>query len=539
MNKNVLGVSDFKKSHHQPNVAGNDAMATMIALLFFAVVIGLFDPNSSQAQPAKDEKPHINGPNIFGVRPEHPFLYTIPATGTRPLHFSVDELPSGLFVNPTNGQITGTLHSKHEYRIVLRATNLMGSDQKVFRIVVGDKISLTPAMGWNSWNCWADSVDQDKVLRSARAMVASGLANHGWTYINIDDTWQGKRSGNDHALQSNDKFPDMKSLCDQIHELGLKAGIYSTPWVAAYSKFPGGSSDNSDGAWTPDMATNANWRLGKYSFAEADAKQWADWGFDYLKYDWNPIDVSHTITMSKALRKSGRDILFSLSNAAPFNHAADWALWANSWRTTSDIVDRWAQGDEAYQYGVSQIGFAQDAWAPSAGPGHWNDPDMLVVGRVGWGSHLHETRLTHDEQYSHISMWCLLSAPLLIGCDLEQMDDFTIRLLSNDEVLALDQDALGKQAVRVATVGPVDIYRKELEDGSKALGFFNRDSAEQTIAFDKLSFLGFKSVQHVRDLWQQQDLPDNDVKKNEKFIVTIPAHGVRLFKLTTATDAAH
>jgi len=472
------------------------------------------------------------------VRPKSPFLYTIPATGDRPIQFGVENLPAGLCVDPVTGQITGALKSKGEYQVVLRVTNALGTTQKGFRIVAGEKIALTPAMGWNSWNCWADSVNQEKVLRSARALVASGLINHGWTYINIDDTWQGQRAGKDHALQANDKFPDMKGLCDEIHEMGLKAGIYSTPWVAAYSKYPGGSSDNPEGSWTPAMATSANYRLGKHSFAHADADQWAAWGFDYLKFDWFPNDVPHTAEMSKALRKSGRDIIFSLSNTAPLDHAAELARWANSWRTTNDIRDKWADTVQSWQYSVSQIGFAQDQWAAYAGPGHWNDPDMLVVGHVGWGETLHPTRLTPDEQYTHVSLWCMLSAPLILGCDLDQLDAFTISLLSNDEVLALDQDALGKPATRVATIGAVDIYLKELEDGSKALGFFNRDSSERTIAFGKFKFLGFQSTQHVRDLWRQRDLPDIDVGK-ESLTMTIPAHGVQLYKLTEVAIPVH
>jgi alpha-galactosidase len=501
-----------------------------IAFTQAAEVVAIRTPSASAA-------PRINGPGIFGVRPQSPFLYTIPATGERPMRFSVENLPKGLLVDPVTGQITGLLKTKGEYPVVLQAKNSIGTDEKSFRIVVGEKIALTPAMGWNSWNCWADSVDQEKVLRSARALVSSGLINHGWTYINIDDTWQGQRTGKDHALQGNEKFSDLKGLCDEIHQIGLKAGIYSAPWVSSYGKYPGGSSDRADGAWSKPLTDEADHRYGKYSFAQADANQWAAWGFDYLKYDWAPNDVPHTAEMSQALRASGRDIVFGLSNTAPFDHAADWARLANSWRTTCDIVDQWAKsdnakGDDYWQYAVSEIGFAQDRWAAHAGPGHWNDPDMLVVGFVGWGPQLHASHLTPDEQYAHISMWCLLSAPLLIGCDLERLDPFTISLLSNDEVLALDQDALGKQATRVATVGPVDVYLKELEDGSKALGFFNRDASEQAIAFDKLQYLGFKGAQHVRDLWRQKNISDIVNIATDKLHITIPAHGVELYKLT-------
>jgi alpha-galactosidase len=447
------------------------------------------------------------------------------------VQFSADNLPKGLVLDPRTGRITGSLSGKGEFQTRLRATNAKGTAEKKFRIVVGEKIALTPPLGWNSWNCWAAAVDQEKVLRSARTIVASGLLNHGWTYVNIDDTWQGQRGGAYGAIQPNEKFPDMKGFCDAIHEMGLKAGIYSTPWITSYAKYVGGSSDDPNGAWGKDLASEANWKLGKHYFAENDARQWAEWGFDYLKFDWNPNDVPHTATMAAALRKTRRDIVFSLSNTAPFEHAADWARLANCWRTTGDIFDGWAENPEAnWNFGVSEIAFSQERWAPYAAPGHWNDPDMLVVGYVGWGPSLHASRLTPDEQYTHISMWCLLSAPLLIGCDLERLDPFTLGLLSNDEVLALDQDALGKQAVRVATIGPVDVFMKDLEDGSHALGFFNRSRQAEDVNFMKLSYIGLGGTRHVRDLWRQTDLPDakGTLKMN------VPGHGVMLLKLTAA-----
>ena len=512
---------------------------TRFILCSSLLVLGISDYGASESDlssailtPAPPATPRINGPNVFGVRPGSPFLYTIPATGERPMEFSAENLPAGLVLDPTTGHIIGALKTKGEHEITFHARNAKGEAQKKFRIVVGETIALTPPMGWNSWNCWADSVDQEKVLRSAKALVASGLINHGWTYMNIDDTWQGTRAGADRALLANEKFPDLKGLCAELHAMGLKVGIYSTPWVTSYATRPGGSSDAADGAWSLAQSNKASHVLGKYSFAKADARQWAEWGIDYLKYDWEPMDVVSAATMSKALRKSGRDIVFSLSNTAQFENVKDWQQWGNCWRTTCDIRDKWSSPGEYWQYGVSEIAFAQDKWAPYAGPGHWNDPDMLVVGYVGWGTALHPTTLTPDEQYSHISLWCMLSAPLLLGCDLERLDDFTISLLSNDEVLAVDQDALGRQATRVAAVGPVDVYLKELEDGSKALGFFNRDSTEQKIKFDKLKYLGLANGQHVRDLWRQIDLADLHDLTSDKLSMAIPAHGVQLYKLT-------
>jgi len=478
--------------------------------------------------------PRINGPRVYGVRPEHPLLYLIPATGARPMEFSVGSLPSGLTVDLGTGVIRGVLTQPGDHTITLRARNAHGVAEKKLRIRCGEAIALTPPMGWNSWNCWGASVSQEKVLRSARALVASGLAQHGWSYINIDDGWQGNRHGRDNAMQGNEKFPDLRALCDAIHGLGLKAGIYSTPWVTSYAGYPGGSSDAANGAWQPiegPQNYKANHRFGPHAFTTSDARQWAKWGFDYLKYDWHPLDVPHVAAMAAALRGSGRDLVYSLSNSAPLAEAADWARLANCWRTTGDIWDRWDHSDFSWRHGVSEIGFLQDRWAPHSGPGHWNDPDMLVVGEVGWGPHLHPSHLTPDEQYSHISLWCLLSAPLLIGCDLERLDPFTLNLLTNDEVLALQYDSLGQQAVRVATLGAIDLYRKELEDGGTALGFFNRSGSTEKFRFNKFDRLGFAPKLRARDLWRQQDLPEIA----GELAAEIPGHGVLLLKVSATT----
>ena len=479
--------------------------------------------------------PRINGATLFGVRPGAPFLYTIPATGERPITFAVDNLPSGLVLDAATGRITGTLAEPGTFPVVFRATNARGTDRKNFRIVVGDRIALTPPLGWNSWNCWAGAVDQDKVLRSARALVSSGLVNHGWTYVNIDDTWQGERGGPYHAILGNEKFPDMKALCDTLHSLGLKAGIYSTPWVTSYAGFRGGSADDASGSWKKIEGVDAykiNYRFGKFGFESEDAKQWAAWGFDYLKYDWYPNDIAHTKAMALALKASGRDIVFSLSNAAPIAQAAELATWANSWRTTGDIVDAWEPSSaQWWQYSVSEIGFNQDAWTHYAGPGHWNDPDMLVLGWVGWGPQLHATRLTPAEQYTHFTLWAMLSAPLLIGCDLERLDAFTLGLLSNDEVLSVNQDALGQPAQRIATIGAIDVFRKPLEDGSVALGFFNRGDVTHTIPLN-FQHLGLHGRQLFRDLWRQKDIGVFEKMGS----VTVEPHNVVLYKASAASE---
>lgn len=479
--------------------------------------------------PKAPATPRINGPTIYGVRPGSPFLYTIPTTGDRPMTWAAKGLPLGLQLDAATGRITGVLKQNGKYPVTLTARNALGEATKVFRIVVGEEIALTPQMGWNSWNCWAGAVSQDKVLRSARALVSTGLIQHGWSYVNIDDAWQGRRGGPLNAIQPNEKFPDMKALCDAIHAMGLKAGIYSTPWVTTYDRHVGGSSLNPQGLWTEaDSKGNVTGKklpfaLGKYFFVKEDTQQWAKWGFDYLKYDWAPVTVRETRDMSEALRASGRDIVLSLSNngdGAVFPIVGDLSRVANSWRTTNDINDRWSW--------VKEIGFSQDKWAPFAGPGHWNDPDMLVIGHVGWGQP-HPTKLTPNEQYTHISLWCLLSSPLLIGCDLEKLDEFTLSLLTNDEVLDVNQDALGKQATTIAKAGETCVYAKPLEDGSFAVGLFNTGPAESAVTL-KWADLGIKGRQTVRDLWQQKDLGEY----SDQFEVPVASQGVVLVRIIPA-----
>ena len=477
--------------------------------------------------------PRINGPKIFGVRPGSPVLYSVPATGDRPMTFSADNLPHGLKLDSRTGEITGTapglksLTKPAFYDVTLHAKNSLGSSEKPFRIVIGENIALTPPMGWNSWNCWAAAVDQEKVLGSAKAMAASGLTQHGWTYINIDDTWQGRRGGTFNAIQPNEKFTDMEKLCDAIHALGLKAGIYSTPWVRSYGGHIGGSAENPEGLWTngPTKAPrNKNilpYAVGKYSFATNDAQQFAAWGFDYLKYDWNPIQLPQVVEMAEALRRSGRDIILSLSNNSRdqlLDRIPAIAPYAQSWRTTGDINDSWGS--------LKGNGFSQEPWTRFSGPGHWNDPDMLIVGWVGWGPKLHPTKLTPDEQYTHISLWCLLSAPLLIGCDLEKLDDFTLSLLSNDEVLEIDQDTLGKQAAQAGGEGDLKVYAKPLDDGSLAVGLFNLGTAAATVTANWPD-LKLNGPQCVRDLWRQNDIGIFA----DKFAATIASHRVLLIRI--------
>ncbi|MER0438042.1 NPCBM/NEW2 domain-containing protein [Emticicia sp. W12TSBA100-4] len=493
-------------------------------------------PNSDEKYiltPKPDKKPKINSPKLFGARPNNPFLYTIAATGQRPMSFSAKNLPKGLSVDTKTGIVAGKVVQKGTYLATLKAKNELGETTKILKIIIGDTIALTPPIGWNGWNSWARNIDQEKVIASADAMVKMGLNQHGWTYINIDDAWQGQRGGQFNAIQPNEKFPKFTEMIDYVHSLGLKIGVYSTPMITSYAGYIGGSSDFENGKITDSIKNNkrAFRYVGKYTFEENDAKQMAAWGIDYLKYDWR-IEVPSAERMSIALKNAGRDIVYSISNSAPFNNAKDWAKLTNTFRTGPDIRDSWLS--------LYVSAFTLDKWSPYGGHGHWLDPDMMILGNVTTGTSLHPTRLTPDEQYSHVSLFSLLSAPLLIGCPIEQLDDFTLNLLTNDEIIEINQDPLGKSARLLSEEDGVQIWAKPLEDGSYAVGLFNvadfgktpetyfrwGDEKSKTFTFD-FSKINLKGKYQLRDVWQQKDLGSF----NNSFKTDIRHHGVLMLRM--------
>jgi alpha-galactosidase len=482
--------------------------------------------------PRPSDKPRINSAKVFGVRPGNPFLYTIAATGRRPMTFSARNLPPGLSLDQKTGCITGVLKHRGDYTVTLVAGNVLGIAERELLIIAGDDIALTPPMGWNSWNCWAEAVDDAKVRAAADAMVASGLMDHGWTYINIDDCWmvkpdaeeptqRGEPRDANGAINTNAKFPNMRALSEYIHSKGMKLGIYSGPGPLTCAGY-----------------------TGSYQHEQQDARRYGEWGIDYLKYDWcsySRIAKDKSLPelkkpyaiMRAALDSVRRDIIYSLCQYG-WGDVWEWGaeVGGNCWRTTGDITDTWAS--------MAGIGFGEAGHEDFARPGNWNDPDMLVVGQVGWGPSLHPTRLTPDEQYTHISLWSLLAAPLLIGCDMSRMDDFTLSLLTNDEVIAVNQDPLGRQAKRVYNHNGDQVWVKELEDGSKAVGLFyvggekkkptdyfaKPDPRGRTITV-RASAIGVTGKFSLRDLWRQKDLGIGE----RKISATVPYHGVVLLRV--------
>jgi len=368
-----------------------------------------------------------------------------------------------------------------------------------------EQLEATPPMGWNSWNHFGGNVTDADVRGAADALVSSGMRNAGYIYVNIDDTWQGKRDAQG-VIHPNNKFPGMKALADYVHSKGLKLGIYSSPGPKTCAGYEG-----------------------SYGHEAQDAKTYAAWGIDYLKYDEcsfgdiiereshgdrrkaAEIEMHGYEKMHQALVATGRPIVFSVSSPV-FYKVWEWgsAVGGNLWRTTGDIGDHY--------YSMATIGFSQAGLAKYAGPGHWNDPDMLEVGNGG---------MTEEEYRTHMSLWAILAAPLIAGNDLTKMSPETLALLTNKDVIAVDQDKLGRQGDRVWAVGPMELWDKPLSGGAKAVAMFNREDGATSMAFS-LSDVGFRQGATLKDLWTGKEVH----ARNGSYAALVPAHGVVLLRVS-------
>jgi alpha-galactosidase len=466
---------------------------------------------------------------VYGARPGHPFLYRIPCTGERPIHFAAQGLPASLHLDPQTGIITGTTPDKRgEYAVTLLASNSKGKSSRLFRIVVGDTLALTPPMGWNTWYSDYGSPTDAKLRQGADVMISSGMADFGYQYVNVDAGWARNPDSKDPGMGapsrdpqgtilSNGRFPDMAAMAAYIHDKGLKAGLYSSP-----GPFICGDSS------------------GSYQHEEIDAQTYAAWGFDFLKYDWcsygNVAPKNPTLAdfrkpydlMGGILKKQDRDIVFNLCQYG-MGDVWTWAPDAggHSWRTTGDLG-----AEKASRLpGFYSIAFANASHASYAGPGHWNDPDYILIGAIDDPDHPVKpvpAPLTADEQYSYMSMWTLMAAPLFFGGDMAQLDDFTLGILCNSEVIDVDQDALGWQARIVRQSADEFILEKPLEDGSVAVGLFNLSESSRTMSVN-LAELGLSGSRNVRELWRQKDMG----AISSSFSAEVARHGVILVRLSS------
>jgi alpha-galactosidase len=349
-------------------------------------------------------------------------------------------------------------------------------------------------MGWNSWNKFQTRIDDATVRGIADAMVRSGMKDAGYRYVIIDDGWQGSRDA-EGVLSPNSQFPDMKALAEYVHSKGLLIGIYSSPGPRTCGGFEG-----------------------SYGHEEQDAKTFAAWGMDYLKYDWcsasriwKDADMQAVYQrMGEALKQTGRPIIYALCQYGRAG-VVQWGsqVGASLWRTTSDISDRYAS--------MAKIGFAQSDLADFAGPGHWNDPDMLEVGNGG---------MSTDEYKTHFSLWAMIAAPLIAGNDIRNMSPEIAAIFQNSEVIAIDQDSLGAGGKRVSSAGDIEIWQKPLASGDTAIAIFNHSNQEMrsVISWDTLS-IGKDYA--VRDLWAHADRGTT----SKVFSEPVSAHGAIVLRL--------
>jgi alpha-galactosidase len=514
--------------------------------------------------PAESSAPRINWPRVFGVRPGSPVLHRISISGAKPVTVRVDGLPEGLRFDDDTRTIHGrapTAAGSVALRVSVR--NDAGEASATIEMKVGDQLALTPPMGWNNYNAFRLRISDELIRKQADAMVSSGLADHGYVYLNIDDGWQGTRDANG-VMRGNARFPDMKSLGDYVHSRGLKYGIYSSPGPKTCGLF-----------------------AGSFGHEVLDAQTYAAWGVDYVKYDWCSYEsvaardageqyaallpasadrirlviaeripliedrtrprpalqsqrirelteeldglielipkkkrdaIQHELfvrpykVFGEALRAVDRDIVYSLCQYGMGN-PGEWApsIGGNLWRTTRDITPRWPA--------IRSIIDRQSGLERFAGPGLWNDPDMLEIGNG---------ELTPDEMHLQMTAWCMLAAPLLIGTDLTKLDALTLSILTNDEVIAVNQDELGRQAVIAKKDGDFHTWTKPLVDGATAVAIFNRSDVEANISV-KLADIGIAGDCRVRDVWRQWDVGTVDA-----ITVRVGPHGAEMFKVEVA-----
>lgn len=478
--------------------------------------------------PLPGPAPRINGPKIYGAGPGHPFLYRIPCTGERPIAFSARALPAGLKLDASSGIITGITPDRGTYAITFVAENKHGRSERPFKLVAGDTLSLTPQMGYNHWYAHYNRITDAMMREAADTLISSGMADAGYEFVNVDDCWMNAPSVSKYQtdarrvgplrddrsrIVANTHFPDMKALADYIHSKGLKAGLYTSPGPGTCAGFGGA-----------------------YGHEAEDARQFAAWGYDFLKYDWcsygriagKSPDLAAMQKpyrlMGDLLKRQNRDIVFNLCQYG-MGDVWKWGkdVGGHSWRTAGDL------GFELHR--IVDIALKNADIASYSGPGGWNDPDYLQVGWIGsqrgGGFEMpHPSELTPSEQYSFMSLWCLLPAPLFYSGDLTHLDAFTLNILCNPEVIDVNQDALGKPARVVKIDGEAFLMIKPLEDGALAVGLCNRGEIEREITATWKD-LGVTGRQKVRDLWRQKDLGTF----GEAFTTIVPRHGVAMVKI--------
>jgi len=503
-----------------------------------------------------DATPRFNGARIIGIRLGTPFIHSLAVTGARPITFSAKKLPDGLSLDHQTGIITGTLKRAGDYTVKIAAENSAGKANTKIKIICGNTLALTPPMGWNSYDAFGDNVVESEILANAR-YVAEKMQPLGWDTVVVDYCWSdpGAHDNNRNAranaplvadafgrlLPATNRFPSatngagFKPLADAVHALGLKFGIHimrGIPRNSFNANLPIEGSNftateagntNSKCVWCPDMfGVNSN--AAGQAWYDSCARLWAGWGVDYIKVDdlSEPYHLAEVEMVRHAIDQCGRSIVFSTSpGETPIGQATNVMAHANLWRVSGDFWDNWKSLNHEFSLGAR--------WHDFVGPGHWPDADMLPVGHLSISNRSvgpdRFTHFTRDEQLTHISLWSLLPSPLMIGANLPDNDGWTTALLTNPEVLAVNQDSADNPARRITGQSQTaEIWMKELADGTSAVGIFNRTDQPVKVNFPWRE-LGFHSTPKVRDLWLRTDLG-----RQNNFTAELPPHGCVLLR---------
>ena len=465
-------------------------------------------------------KPNINLPDIFGASPGKPIILRIPVTGKRPIVINASGLPEGLKLS--SGIITGTVAAAGDYKIKVAAENELGCAEKEITLEIHkDKILLTPLLGFTSWNAFGAEVSQEKIISVAEKLISSGIAEYGYSYINTDSGWQEKYGGEFDAIMPNERFPDMEYMCGKLHSLGFKCGIYSTPMLTAwgcpkeFESIPGCTCGAPD-----ELFADTNGGIGKIRKEKNNARQWEKWGFDYLKYDWDPCDPYNAEMMRKELASSSRDFGFCVTEAALPAYRQYWETYCNSYRCNPDSLGTWERLSAIYEtYG----GFVN-----SLNKGHFFDLDMLDVGTTGLEDTFRE--LTEDEQLVSYSIRAFLCSPVQISSTLENISDFELSVYCNEEIIAINQDIAFSPArpcyIKETGNTKIHIFKKRLYDGGSAYAFFNMGETKETAT------VYLEEESKVRDVWAKEDLG-----KALEISAFMQPHTVRIFKTMPCRSA--
>ncbi|MBS1611295.1 MAG: putative Ig domain-containing protein [Bacteroidetes bacterium] len=469
--------------------------------ILFLLALLYLQLTAQKQLPLNEGSPQIHNATVVGNYPNTELILSIAATGEKPIRYDAQNLPKGLKLDEATGIISGTVTERGNYTVKLVAKNKHGWKEQDIRLAIGDTLCYTPPLGWNSWNVFTKDINEKMLMEIADAMASNGMRDVGYQYINIDDFWhaESRDSVTGKPVVDPAKFPHgMKYLSDYVHSKGLKLGIYSCAGTKTCGKCFGG-----------------------YSFEEIDAKTYAEWGIDLLKYDfcftpWSKKEAVERYTkMGTALKNSGRSIVFSVCNWGLFK-PWKWAPQAGGqyWRTTPDIFDIWKGGkSNIFRNSMMYILKRQNRLAKYAGPGHYNDPDMLLVGNYGkgkatsWNGNF--KGMTDTEYESHMSLWAMMAAPLLSSNDLRNMNDCTQTILTNYELLAINQDAKGEQAKLVKKKRGVWVYKKELSNGDIAVAVLNTKKKHDFFRLGFEMFEGDKTYT-VRDVWKHTDMGINN-----------------------------